>query len=57
MGGFLESDLVVLTNTPNQDVSDYAGHDVELVVPPVDNAVAPARYPIIAYLPTTSDSR
>jgi hypothetical protein len=43
MGGFSESDLVVLTNTLNQDLSDIAGPDVELVVsPPVSNAVAPA---------------
>jgi hypothetical protein len=42
MGGFLESDLVVLTNTLNQDLSEYVGHDVELTVSPVNNAVAPA---------------
>jgi hypothetical protein len=32
MGGFSESDLVVLRNTLNQDLSDYVGPDVELVV-------------------------
>jgi hypothetical protein len=42
MGGFSESDLVVLTNTLNQDFSDYVGFDVELVVSPVSNAVAPS---------------
>jgi hypothetical protein len=42
MGGFSESDLVVLTNTLNQDLSDYVGPGVELGVYPVDNAVAPA---------------
>jgi hypothetical protein len=41
MGGFSKSDLVVLTNTLNQDLSDYAGTDVGLVVSPVNNAVAP----------------
>jgi hypothetical protein len=40
MGGFSESDLVVSTNRLNQDLSDYVGHDVELVVYPVNNAVA-----------------
>jgi hypothetical protein len=34
---------VVLTNTLNQDLFDYViGPDVELVVSPVNNAVAPA---------------
>jgi hypothetical protein len=42
MGGFSESDLVVLTNTLNQNLFDYAGPDVELVVSTVNNAVAPA---------------
>jgi hypothetical protein len=42
MGGSSESDLVVLTNTLNQNLSDYAGPDVELVVSTVNNAVAPA---------------
>jgi hypothetical protein len=42
MGEFSESDLVVLPNTLNQDLSDYAGPDVELVESPVNNAVAPA---------------
>jgi hypothetical protein len=42
MGGFSESDLVVSTNTLNQDLSDFARPDVELVVSPVNNAVAPA---------------
>jgi hypothetical protein len=41
-GGFSESDLVVSTNTLNQNLSDYAGPDVELVVSMVNNAVAPA---------------
>jgi hypothetical protein len=42
MGGFSESDLVVLINTINQDLSDCVGPDVELVVSPANNAVAPA---------------
>jgi hypothetical protein len=37
-----ESDLVVLTNTLNQDLSDCGGPDVELVVSPANTAVAPA---------------
>jgi hypothetical protein len=40
MGGFSESDLVVLTNALNQNLSDYAGPDVELAVSTVNNAVA-----------------
>jgi hypothetical protein len=40
MDGFSESGLVVFTNTPNQHISDYVGPDVELVVSPVNNAVA-----------------
>jgi hypothetical protein len=52
VGGFSESDLVVLSNTLNQDLSDYVGPDVQLVVTPVNNAVAPA-----PQLTTTSDSR
>jgi hypothetical protein len=42
MGGFSESDLVVLKNTLNKDLSDYIGPDVELALSPVNNAVAPA---------------
>jgi hypothetical protein len=42
MGGFSESDLVVLTNTLKQDLSDNDGPDVELAVSPVNNAAAPA---------------
>jgi hypothetical protein len=34
MGGVLESDLVVLTDTLDQDLSDYVGGDVEPVVSP-----------------------
>jgi hypothetical protein len=52
MGGFSESDLVVLTNTMNQNLSDYAGPDVELVVSPVNNAVAPATQLTCLQLPT-----
>jgi hypothetical protein len=52
MGGFLESDLVVLTNTLNQNLFDYVGPDVELVVSPVINAVAPATQPTCLQLPT-----
>jgi hypothetical protein len=43
MGRFLESDLVMSTNTLNQDhLSEYLVPDVDLVVSPVNNAVAPA---------------
>jgi hypothetical protein len=43
MGGFSELHIVILTtSTLNQDLSDYVGPDVELVVSPVNNAVAPA---------------
>jgi hypothetical protein len=53
MGGFSESDLLVLlTNTLNQDLSDYVGPDVELVVSPVNNAVARATQLICLQLPT-----
>jgi hypothetical protein len=52
MGGFSESNLVVLTNTLNQGLSDYAGPDVELVVSPVNNAVAPAAQLTCLPLPT-----
>jgi hypothetical protein len=45
MGGFSESDLVVLTNTLSQDLSDYAEPDVELLVSRV-NKCGGARYPI-----------
>jgi hypothetical protein len=48
MGGFSESDLVVLSNTLNQDLSDY----VELVVSPVNNAMAPATQLTCLQLPT-----
>jgi hypothetical protein len=52
MGGFSESDLVVLTSTLNQDLSDYVGPDVELVVSPVSNAGAPATQLTCVQLPT-----
>jgi hypothetical protein len=54
MGGFSESDLVVLTKTLNQDLSDYVGPDVELspVVSPVNNAVAPVTQLTSLQLPT-----
>jgi hypothetical protein len=52
LGGFLESDLVVLTNTLNQGLSDYDGPDVELVVSPVYNAVAPTTQLTCLQLPT-----
>jgi hypothetical protein len=52
MGGFSESDLVVLTNTLNQDLSDYDGPDVESIVSPVNNAVAPATQWTCLQLPT-----
>jgi hypothetical protein len=40
MGGFSELDLAVLTNTLNEDLSDYADPDDKLVVSLVENAVA-----------------
>jgi hypothetical protein len=52
MGGFSESYVVVLTNTLNQNLSDYAGPDVELVVSTVNNAVAPANQLTSLQLPT-----
>jgi hypothetical protein len=52
MGGFSESDIVELTNTLNQNLSDYAGPDVELVVSPFNNAVAPATLLPCLHLPT-----
>jgi hypothetical protein len=52
MSGFSESDLVGLTNTLNQDLSDYVGPDVELVVSLVNNAVAPATLVTCLQLPT-----
>jgi hypothetical protein len=53
MDGFSESDLVVLTNTLNQDLSDYAGPGVDLVVSLVNNAVAPATQLTCLQLPTS----
>jgi hypothetical protein len=53
MGGFSESYFVVLTNTLNQNLSDYAGPDVELVVSPIHNAVPPATQSTCLQLPTT----
>jgi hypothetical protein len=48
--GGLQSDLVVLTNTLNQNRFDNDGPDVKLVVSPANNAVS-------LDLPTTPDSR
>jgi hypothetical protein len=47
MGGFPESDLAVLTNTLNQNMSD-----IESVVSPVENAAASATQ--LTYLPITT---
>jgi hypothetical protein len=52
MAGFSESDLVVLTNTLNHDISDHDGHDVELVVSPVNNTVAHATQLTCLQLPS-----
>jgi hypothetical protein len=52
MGGFSELDLVVLSNTLNKDLSDYVGPDVELVVSPANNVVAPTTQLICLQLPT-----
>jgi hypothetical protein len=43
----------VLTNTLNQELSDYVKPDVELEVSPVNNAVAPATQLTYLQLPTT----
>jgi hypothetical protein len=43
---------VVLTYTLNKDLSNCNGPDVELVVSPVNNAVAPATQLISLKLPT-----
>jgi hypothetical protein len=40
MGGFSETDFAVLTNTLNQDPSDYVCFNVESVESLVDNAAA-----------------
>jgi hypothetical protein len=52
IGGFSESDLVVLSNTLDQGLPDYVGPDVELVVSPVNNVVAPATRWTCLKLPT-----
>jgi hypothetical protein len=52
MGGVSESDLMVLTNAVNQEHSDYIGLNVELVVRPDNNAVAPATQLTCLQLPT-----
>jgi hypothetical protein len=52
MHGFSESDIVVLTNTLNQDLSDYARPDIELVVSLINNVVAPATQLTCLQLPT-----
>jgi hypothetical protein len=52
MGGFSESNLVVLSNTLNQDLSDYARPDVELVVSHANNDGAPATQLTCLQLPT-----
>jgi hypothetical protein len=52
MGGFSESDLVMLTNTLDQDLSVYVGLNVKLVVYPLNNAVAPATQLTCLQLPT-----
>jgi hypothetical protein len=55
MSGLLELNLVVLTNTLNQDLSDFDSPDVELVVSPVDNAAASATHSTCLHL-TTPDA-
>jgi hypothetical protein len=52
MGMCSESDLVVLTNTLNGVLSDYVGPDVELVVSPASNAVAPVAQLTCLQLPS-----
>jgi hypothetical protein len=52
MGVFSESDFAVLTNTLNQDLSNYIGPYVVLVVSSVDNAEASATQWTFIQLPT-----
>jgi hypothetical protein len=53
MGGFSESDLVVLSDTLNQDLSDDDNKpDVELVVSPANNVGALATQLTCLQLPT-----
>jgi hypothetical protein len=52
LGGFSEFDFVVLICKLNQDLSDYAGPDVELVISPVINAGAHATQLTCLQLPT-----
>jgi hypothetical protein len=52
MGGSLESDLTVLTNILNEDLSDYADPDDKLVVSPVENAAASDTQLTCLQLPT-----
>jgi hypothetical protein len=52
VGGFSELDLVVLSNTLNQELFDYVGPDVELVASPADNVVAPTTQLTCLQLPT-----
>jgi hypothetical protein len=51
-GGFLESDIVVLTITLNQDLSYYVGPDVDVVLYSVNNVAAPATQLTCLQLPT-----
>jgi hypothetical protein len=51
-GEFSESDLVVLTNTQRQGLSDYVEPVVELVASPVKNVVTPAIQLNCLQLPT-----
>jgi hypothetical protein len=51
-GGFSESDLMVLTNTLDLDISEYIGPDVELVAAPVDNTATSATQLACLQLPT-----
>jgi hypothetical protein len=52
ISGFSVSDLAMLTSTLNQDLSDYGGPEVELMVSPVVNAEAPATQKTWFKLPT-----
>jgi hypothetical protein len=52
MSGFSKSDFAVLTNTLNQDLSDYDRPDVELVTYLIENAAASAIQSTCLQLPT-----
>jgi hypothetical protein len=52
MGGFSESDVVMLTDTLNQSLFDYVWPVVELAVSPVSYVAAPGNQLTCLQLPT-----